>query len=135
MIRIDGQCHCGTVTYEAEIEPEDVSICHCTDCQRLTGSAFRVTVSTPADQFRLTGKPPKRYEKRADNGARRLQFFCGDCGSPIYTTGKGNGCGNGRHPLGSINQRSQLKPKHKIWCSSAVDWLSGIPNLPGRPGD
>jgi hypothetical protein len=42
-MRIDGQCHCGAVTYQAEIDPEWVSICHCTDCQTLTGSPYRVT--------------------------------------------------------------------------------------------
>jgi hypothetical protein len=43
-MHIDGQCHCGRVTYQAEIDPERVSICHCTDCQALTGSPYRVTV-------------------------------------------------------------------------------------------
>jgi hypothetical protein len=33
-MQIDGQCHCGVVTYEADIDPEAVSICHCTDCRR-----------------------------------------------------------------------------------------------------
>ena len=42
-MRIDGQCHCGHVTYEAEIDPDIVSICHCGNCQRMTGSAYRVT--------------------------------------------------------------------------------------------
>jgi hypothetical protein len=42
-MNIDGQCHCGRVTYQADIDPEGVSICHCTDCQRLTGSPYRVT--------------------------------------------------------------------------------------------
>ncbi len=88
-MQIDGKCHCCAVTYDAEIDPDEVGICHCTDCQRLTCTAFRVTVSTPVSQFQLTGKSPKRYEKRAKNGALRLQFFCGDCGSPIYTTGEG----------------------------------------------
>ncbi len=32
-MRIDGQCHCGHVSYEAEIDPDRVSICHCTNCQ------------------------------------------------------------------------------------------------------
>ena len=134
-MRIDGQCHCGTVTYEAEIEPEAVGICHCTDCQQLTGSAFRVTVSTPAIRFRLTGKMPTRYEKRADNGATRLQFFCGDCGSPIYTTGVGEDAEAVGIRWGSINQRGEMKPQHQIWCRSAVDWLDEITSLPGRPGD
>jgi len=35
-MRIDGQCHCGLISYEAEIDPEKVMICHCTDCQTLT---------------------------------------------------------------------------------------------------
>jgi hypothetical protein len=43
-MHIDGQCHCGRVAYQAEIDPERVSICHCTDCQTLTGSPYRVTV-------------------------------------------------------------------------------------------
>lgn len=134
-MQIDGKCHCGAVTYDAEIDPDEVGICHCTDCQRLTGAAFRVTVSTPVSQFQLTGKPPKRYEKRADNGARRLQFFCGDCGSPIYATGEGKDADMVGIRWGSINQRSALMPREQIWCRSAADWLDEIAGLPGRPGD
>ncbi len=36
-MRIDGQCHCGHIAYEAEIDPDRVSICHCRDCQQMTG--------------------------------------------------------------------------------------------------
>jgi hypothetical protein len=39
---IDGGCHCGAIAYEATIDPETVGICHCTDCQTLTSSAFRI---------------------------------------------------------------------------------------------
>ncbi|MCD2175403.1 GFA family protein [Rhizobium sp. C4] len=134
-MQIDGQCHCGRVTYEAEIEPDEVGLCHCTDCQRLTGSAFRVTASTPASRFRLTGNSPKRYEKRADNGALRLQFFCGDCGSPIYTTGEGPDADMIGIRWGSINQRNDLKPASQFWCRSAVGWLGEISHLPGHDGD
>lgn len=134
-MHVDGKCHCGAVTYDAEIEPDEVGICHCRDCQRLTGSAFRATVSTPAGHFRLTGKMPRLYEKRADNGALRLQFFCGDCGSPIYTTGVGKDAETVGIRWGSINQRGDLKPQHQIWCRSAVGWLDEITSLPGRDGD
>jgi len=41
VMKIDGRCHCGLITYEKEIDPEKVMICHGTDCQTLTGSAFR----------------------------------------------------------------------------------------------
>ncbi len=43
-MKVEGRCHCGQITYEATVDPEKVSICHCTDCQMLTGSAYRATV-------------------------------------------------------------------------------------------
>ena len=46
-MRVTGACHCGTITIEGEADPERVSICHCTDCQTGTGSAFRVSVPIP----------------------------------------------------------------------------------------
>ena len=55
-MEIDGQCHCGRVTYRADIDPAKVSICHCTDCQNLTGSPYRVTVLCSAAQIRMTGE-------------------------------------------------------------------------------
>jgi hypothetical protein len=41
---VHGHCHCGRVSFEADIDPQAVSVCHCTDCQALTGSPYRVTV-------------------------------------------------------------------------------------------
>ena len=60
-MKIDGSCHCGAIRYEAEIDPGDVSICHCVDCQKLTGSAFRLTVAGKEENFRLTAGTPKVY--------------------------------------------------------------------------
>jgi hypothetical protein len=88
-MQIDGQCHCGCVTYRAEIDPAKVSICHCTDCQSLTGSPYRVTVICSAEDVRLTGAAPEIYGKRGDNGRIRNQHFCGECGSPLFTSGEG----------------------------------------------
>src|SRR5262245_6826034 len=81
-MKIDGACHCGLITYEAEIDPEKVRVCHCTDCQSLTGSAFRVVVPVPADKFSLSGEPTV-YVKTAESGARRAQAFCTRFGSGI----------------------------------------------------
>ena len=89
-MEIDGQCHCGQVTYQADIEPEQVSICHCTDCQTLTGSPYRVTVICSGGQITMTGKPPRTYAKIGDNGRTRVQHFCPDCGSPLFTSGEGD---------------------------------------------
>ena len=75
-MKVQGSCHCGHVTYEAEIEPERVSLFNCTDCQMLTGSAFRVSVPASKAQFRLLTGEPKVYVKTAESGAKRTHAFC-----------------------------------------------------------
>ncbi|MDQ0474234.1 GFA family protein [Labrys wisconsinensis] len=134
-MKIDGECHCGSVRYEAEIDPEAVSICHCTDCQSLTGSAFRVTVATGRKDIRLTASPPRLYVKTADNGRKRMQYFCPDCGSPLFTTGEGEDAAEWGIRWGSIRQRRELVPRRQIWCRSALPWIDGVRELPGREGD
>jgi len=130
-MKIDGQCHCGHVAYEAEIDPEQVSICHCTDCQALTGSAFRVTVHAAKADIRIIGNQPKLYTKTGDNGRKRLQFFCPECGSPLFTTGEDAEAQSWGIRWGSIRQRDQLAPRRRIWCRSAPGWLGTVESLPG----
>ena len=132
-MKIDGRCHCGMVTYQADIDPGQVSVCHCTDCRTLTGSPFRVTVICAGEQIELTGKAPKVYAKTGDNGAKRFQHFCSECGSPLFTSGEGADDWGIR--WGSIRQRDCLKPIRQIWCRSAVLWINDIGGLPGRPKD
>ena len=83
-MKVQGACHCGDVSYEAIVDPARVSICHCTDCQALTGTAYRVTVPTLIRDFELRSGSPKVYIKTGDSGAKRAQAFCPRCGSPIY---------------------------------------------------
>jgi len=134
-MKIDGACHCGHVAYEAEVDPGQVSLCHCTDCQALTGSAFRVTVLTARESVRLTAQAPKLYTRTGDNGRRRLQYFCPECGTPLFTTGEGAEAEEWGIRWGSIRQRENLPPKRQIWCRSAQPWIHGLDALPGRPTD
>ena len=132
-MKIDGSCHCGAIGYEAEIDPDSASICHCKDCQALTGSAFRVTVATPEDRFRLTTGEPRIYVKTADSGAKRLQAFCADCGSPIYaTSAEPPADGSPRRfglRVGTITQRQAIRPAKQIWRKSALDWVPPMADL------
>jgi hypothetical protein len=134
-MQIDGHCHCGSVSYQAAIDPERVSICHCTDCQTLTGSPYRVTVICSRERITLTGKAPKVYAKVGDNGRTRFQHFCPDCGSPIFACGEGDQPDDWSIRWGSIRQRGQLKPTRQIWCLSAAPWINDLETLPGRPAD
>jgi hypothetical protein len=133
-MRIDGRCYCGGVTYEADIDPERVSIRRCTDCQSLTGSPYRVTVICSGDQVRMTGRRPKIYSKLGDNRRPRFQHFCAEYGSPLFTSGQG-GPDDWGIRLGSIRQRDQLKPTRQIWCRSAASWIHDLAGLPGWAGD
>jgi Glutathione-dependent formaldehyde-activating enzyme len=72
-MQVYGRCHCGQITYTADLDPGDVSICHCTDCQMLTGSAYRVSVRASAADFRMQSGQPSRYIKTAESGNMRAQ--------------------------------------------------------------
>ncbi len=125
-MKIDGGCHCGYITYEAEIDPGKVAICHCTDCQTLSGSAFRSIVIIPEDAFTLLSGEPKVYVKTAESGAKRVQSFCPECGSPIYATSVGEGPKVYNIRLGTVRQRDELPPKIQYWFRSAQHWLTDL---------
>jgi hypothetical protein len=127
-MKIDGQCHCGRITFEAEVDPEAVTLCHCTDCQVLTGTAFRSTVPAPAASFVLHGEP-SRYIKIADSGARRVQAFCPSCGASIYSAADVEQPETYGLRIGTIKQRAQLKPANQIWRHSALPWMMNIEDV------
>ena len=129
-MKIDGQCQCGAIRFEAEIDPGRVTICHCTDCQQFSGSPWRTSVPAPAEAFRFTAGKPATYVKTAESGTKRLQAFCGVCGSAIYSAAPDNPAVFGIR-LGSIRQRADLAPVKQIWTRSALPWASDIRGLPG----
>jgi len=87
---IDGACLCGAIRYEATIDPTRVRICHCTQCQIQSATAFRTGVLVPKERFRLVAGEPKVYVKTAESGNPRALAFCGDCGTSIYGTSPTN---------------------------------------------
>jgi hypothetical protein len=120
-MHIDGKCHCGAITYEAEIDPATVSACHCTDCQVFSGSPFRASVPAAKENFKLLSGTPKIYVKTAASGNKRAQAFCPECGTPIYATTPTDPQVYGLR-LGAVKQRAQLKPGKQVWCNSALPW-------------
>jgi hypothetical protein len=133
-MKVEGACHCGSIRYEAEVDPARVSICHCTDCQRLTGSAYRVSVHARRENFALLAGSPSTYVKTADSGARRAQVFCPNCGSPLYTYDADRPADYGLR-AGCIAQRRALVPTQQVWCRSALDWAMDIHALPKRDAE
>jgi hypothetical protein len=129
-MKVDGACHCGTITIEGEADPEKTTICNCTDCQTATGTAFRVTVPVAGASFRMSGQPTIYMKTTAESGNRRAQAFCPRCGSPIYSTTPGEGV----QPVytvrvGILRQRDAFVPKRQIWCRSRQPWLDGLAQM------
>jgi hypothetical protein len=125
-MKVDGSCHCGAVTYEAELDPKAVGICHCTDCQTLSASAFRTIGVVQPDDFRLLSGTPKTYVKTGDSGNKREQAFCENCGSAIYASSVGDDPKAYNIRMGTVRQRDQLPPMFQVWCQSALSWLPAI---------
>ena len=130
-MNIEGKCHCGEITFSAEVNPDQVIVCHCSDCQALSGSPYRTVVPAIEGTFQIERGNPKVYVKTIENGAQRAQAFCPECGSPIYSAPVGEAAQQfiGIR-VGLIKQKDQLKPNKQIWCRSSLDWvqdLSGVP--------
>jgi hypothetical protein len=131
LMQINGSCHCGSISFTAEVDPSQVAICHCTDCQVLSGAPFRAAVAAPIASFVLKGQP-KIYIKAAQSGNRRAQAFCPECGTALYATAPENATSVFIR-LGCVEQRAQLKPAVQVWQHSAMPWLSELSSIPGSP--
>ena len=128
-MKVDGSCFCGYLTYEAEIDPASVGLCHCTDCQTIASVAFRVIVPALDGSFRLLSGHPTIYVKTADSNNRRNLAVCPTCGTAIYSSpADGNSQFLGLR-AGTLRRYRELVPSHQTWCRSALPWLDRLREL------
>jgi hypothetical protein len=123
-MHIDGACHCGLISFTAEINPGGVTICHCADCQIMSGAPFRTVVEVPIGQFNLTGQP--KHYAMVQNGSHWIQSFCAECGTPLFAAAAESPTSVVVR-LGCVTQRAQLRPSAQIWQNFAVPWLPDLP--------
>jgi hypothetical protein len=128
---INGACHCGSVSFTALIDPALVTVCHCTDCQVLSGAPLRAVVAAPIESFVLQGQT-QRYIKVAQSGNRRAQVFCPACGTPLYASAAED-ASSVVIRLGCVAQRAQLRPSVQVWQHSALPWVTELASIPVRP--
>jgi len=80
-----GGCLCGDIRYKTTAEPLRVTICHCTFCQRSTGSAFLVEPIFRKQDVVFSGRAPTTYDHRSDSSHKRVTLnFCARCGTTIF---------------------------------------------------
>ena len=125
-MKITGSCHCGNISYQAIVDPEEVYICHCTDCQSISGSPYRWLAVIPEENYQLLTGEPRTYRKQADSGDTSLQMFCPNCASPLYSTVETDEPRSFNVRLGTANERDQLKPRVQLWHQSSQAWATHI---------
>ena len=130
-MHIEGACHCGLISFTAEVDASRVMVCHCSDCQVLSGAPFRAVVAAPIETFVLQGTP-KSYVKVAQSGNRRVQAFCPECATPLFATAPEKAT-SVIIRLGCVKQRAELVPSTQIWQHSAMPWLAELQRMPGSP--
>jgi hypothetical protein len=129
-MKVDGSCHCGAITYSAEIDPSKVTLCHCNDCQITAGSAFTFNVPTTDAKVTFTkGEPAFYMKKTAASGRTRAHAFCAACATRIYSGAVDPAPPQISLRAGPLKQRRELTPKRQIWCSAALDW-SQVADIP-----
>ena len=127
-MKIDGACHCGAITNEAELDPGHVGICHCSDCQSLSASAFRTLAMVSGDSFKVLTGRPRHYIKTGDSGNRRVQAFCEGCGSGLYSSSDEDAPPLYNLRLGTVRQRAELVPQFECWAQSRLPWVQALPH-------
>jgi hypothetical protein len=115
-------CRCGQLRATVTGEPVRVSVCHCLDCKKRSGSAFAVQARWPVDQCRTDGKS-STWSHRADSGNRIRHHFCPDCGSSLHYFIEGKFDGLVAIPLGAFDDPFFVSPGFSVWEERKSDWV------------
>ena len=116
-------CRCGQLRARVVGDPVRVSVCHCLDCQKRTGSAFSAQARWPEARVELDGLS-KTWTHRADSGNRITHHFCPNCGSTVHYRIEGKFDGLVAIPLGSFDDPYFLQPAFSVWEARKHDWVA-----------
>jgi hypothetical protein len=128
---VTGRCLCGAISYEIDSAPAVMGVCHCKNCQRQAGSAFSTLAGVPRAEFHLSGEPKLYRDSDTDSGNSVERYFCGNCGSPIYSDLPGI-------PdtiylkTGTLDDTGGFAPQFHVWCDSKQEWVElreGVPTM------
>ena len=112
-----GNCLCGSISLKFKSDPKFFLLCHCTDCQKATGSAVASIVGVTENDFEINGETGS-YECEA--GVTRS--FCKNCGSQIFST-TNSAPGLILIKTGVLDEQPDSEPTMVCWTDSKPDWL------------
>ena len=137
---MDGGCTCGAVRYRLKARPLFVHCCHCTWCQRETGSAFAVNAFIEATQVELLKGKPTSKKLPSLSGKGQMFWRCPDCGVTVWSNYAGAGPNIHFIRTGTLDEPSWAPPDIHIYTSTKLPWVvlpEGVPAVPEfyKPAD
>ncbi len=130
-----GGCQCGAVRYELKATPMRPIICHCTECQKQTASAFGMTLPVLRRDLELLSGDLKDWRRPAESGRELACYFCPECGTRLYHSSS-MGPEFWHLKPGTLDDTSWLEPVAQVWTKSAQPWLrlaNDLTSFPGQP--
>ena len=115
-------CRCGQLSATVTGEPVRVSVCHCLNCKKRSGSAFAVQARWPAEQVAIEGRS-QSFKMVSDSGNWATFYFCPECGSDVHYDNNGKFDGMIAIPLGAFDDPYFLSPKFSVWEERKHDWV------------
>ncbi len=119
-----GGCLCGRVRYVLKAEPRAVVICHCTHCQKQSGSPFSLNLVMRESDYAQSGETTV-YVDSGDSGQPVYRHFCAGCGSPIFAK-ISLSPGKVIVKAGTLDRLEGVRPQTEIYADQAVEWLAPI---------
>lgn len=118
------------MTYSVDAEPVWQGVCHCSNCQRQTASAFSLVVGVPVEALTVRGDSLASFRTESEGyDSITERRFCSNCGSPILSVIESMP-GLVFLKAGTIDDLSWFEPMAEIWTSSAQPWAPHFENVP-----
>lgn len=115
-----GGCLCGAVRFGSRVDASFALHCCCVDCRKSSGTGHGTHVVVRRDEFAVTGTVTL-YERAADSGNVVTRAFCGECGSPVYSTNSGKP--DVVYPRASaLDEPDRIRPQMILYASRAPSW-------------
>lgn len=135
--KMTGGCLCGNIRFECEAETlTGATVCHCRDCQIVSGGGPAMIVVSPEESFTLLQGELKSYSSKSENGTDVTRKFCGDCGAPMMSELE-IAPGIKIIKIGAFDDPSFFEPQATVWTDSAQPWAhinADIPSFGKMPG-
>jgi hypothetical protein len=130
---LNGSCLCGAIRYTIHAPVTELRACHCLDCQKTSGAGGSVNAMIKTADFTITQGAPRRREVKAASGRTLYRFFCGDCGSPIYSQRQSTP-ENVTVRAGTLDNPPPMRISGHIWTAAARPWAHVTPGATTHPG-